>query len=197
MKKAEKTKQFIIQQAATLYNKKGISGTTVDEVLDVANVARGCLYNHFENKDALSFATVDFLLAENQRAVSAFVLKEKTALGKIYGYLLFNKTPLHTHLSGGCPILNMAAESDDNNPVVKEKVKKNILQVQQFFKNILQQGIDEGEFKASLDVEGFAFKLFCAVQSAIVMCRVLDSNKPMQLLIRNFKAEMKCFMAQE
>ena len=197
MTKAERTKQFIIEQAAPIYNEKGISGATIDEVLDAANVARGCLYNHFENKDALSFATVDFLLAKNDSVVSGYVLKGKTAVEKIHNYLQFNKTPLHTHISGGCPILNMAAESDDNNPVVKEKVKKNIVNGQKFFVDILQEGVESGELSDALDIEGFSFKLFSSVQGAIVMCRVLGSNKPMQSLIRNFKAELQVYQKDQ
>ena len=47
MTKAENTKQRILETAGPLYNAKGINGTAIDDVLDAANVTKGCLYSHF------------------------------------------------------------------------------------------------------------------------------------------------------
>lgn len=60
--KAEKTKQFILETAAPLYNEKGVSGVSIDDVLAAAKVTKGCLYGHFENKEDLSLQVVDLLL---------------------------------------------------------------------------------------------------------------------------------------
>jgi len=193
MTKAEKTKQFIIEQAAPIFNEKGIAGTTVDEVLAAANVARGCLYNHFENKDALSYASVDFLLKKNDEKVIAAVIKGKTAKEKIHGYLNFSKNPLETHISGGCPIFNLAVEADDNNPIVKEKVKKTMIAAHRFFSSILKEGIKNGEYLESLDASAFAYKLFAAVEGTILICRVLGTAQPMQSVIKSLKLELQSY----
>ncbi|MFA6083470.1 TetR/AcrR family transcriptional regulator [Mucilaginibacter sp.] len=193
MKKAEKTKQFIIEQAAPIYNEKGIAGTTIDEVLEAANVARGCLYNHFVNKDALSYATADYLLKKNDDVVSSAVNKGKTAKEKIHAYLNFSINPLETHITGGCPIFNLAAEADDNNPIVKEKVKKSILAAHRFFTSILKEGIKNGEFIETFDVNAFAYKLFASVEGTILICRVLGTNQPMQSVIKSLKLELQSY----
>ena len=193
MTKAERTKQFIIESAAPIYNEKGIAGTTVDEVLAAANVHRGCLYNHFINKDALSYATADFLLKKNDDVIIAAVNKAKTAKDKIYAYLNFGKNPLDTHISGGCPIFNLAAEADDNNPIVKEKVKKSMIGAHRYFTSILKEGIKNGEFLETLDASAFAYKMFAAVEGTILICRVLGSSQPMQSVIKSFKQELQAF----
>lgn len=193
MTKAEKTKQFIIEQAAPIYNEKGIAGTTVDEVLEAANVARGCLYNHFENKDALSYAAADFLLKKNDEKVIAAVSKGKTAKEKIHAYLNFSKNPLETHIAGGCPIFNLAAEADDNNEIVKEKVKKSMIAAHRFFSAILKDGIKNGEFSDLLDASAFAYKMFAAVEGTILICRVMGTSQPMQGVIKSFKQELQTY----
>lgn len=193
MTKAERTKQFIIEQAAPIYNEKGIAGTTVDEVLEAANVARGCLYNHFENKDALSYAAAEFLLKKNDEKVIGAVSKGKTAKDKIHAYLNFGKNPLETHISGGCPIFNLAVEADDNNPIVKEKVKKSMISAHRFFTSILKDGIKNGEFLPTLDANAFAYKMFASIEGTILICRVLGSSQPMQSVIKSLKSELQAF----
>jgi AcrR family transcriptional regulator len=191
MGKAERTKQLIIEKAATIYNEKGIAGATIDEVLDAAKVARGCLYGHFESKDALSYATVEFLLKKNEDVIMAYVNKEKTAKAKIFAYLNFSKNPLNTHIDGGCPMFNMAVEADDNNPVIKEMVKDTILSGQKFFTTILSTGIKNGEFKKTLDAKDFAYKMFAAIEGSTVICRILGTNQPMLSLIKSLKLELE------
>jgi len=197
MTKAEKTKQFILETAAPIYNEKGIAGTTVDEVLEAANVARGCLYNHFESKDALSYAAADFLLKKNDEQIISVMNKGKTARDKIYAYLNFGKNPLDTHISGGCPIFNLAAEADDNNPIVKEKVKKTMISAHRFFTSILKDGIKNGEFLDTLDASAFAYKMFASIEGTILVCRVLGTSQPMLSVIKSLKGELQSFETAE
>lgn len=193
MGKANRTKQYILETAAVIVNEKGISGTTIDDVLAAAQVARGCLYSHFKTKEILAQEVADYLLATNDRYNSEFINKEKTARGRIYAYLKFNSNPLDGCIKGGCPIFNLAAEADDNFPIIKEKVKKNITDAQIYFANILKTGIENGEFSSSLNAEEFATKLFSSVQGGIMVSRTMGTNKPMLSIIKSIKSELKLF----
>ena len=62
MSKAERTRQSIIEQAAVKFNEKGIAGTSVDDILAITKISKGCFYGHFESKEELSFVAVDHLL---------------------------------------------------------------------------------------------------------------------------------------
>jgi TetR/AcrR family transcriptional regulator, transcriptional repressor for nem operon len=195
MSKAERTKQFIIEQAAPIFNEKGISGTSVDDVLKAAQVAKGCLYNHFEDKATLSSEVADYLLYQITTKVSAAINVENSAHAKILAYLDFNKTPLQTPIKGGCPIFNLAVESDDNNPEIREKVGHALDSTHKAFTAILKAGIKNGEFKESLNAEEFALKMFAAIEGTIVICRVLNSNKPMVTVIKSLKKELQEHLA--
>lgn len=191
--KAARTRQFIIEQAAPIFNEKGIAGTSVDDVLQAAQVARGCLYNHFESKQELAHQTMDFLLETILDRVQAALNQETSAKAKIYAYLDFNKDPLNTSITGGCPIFNAATEADNTDPVVKEKVRAAMVAGHKLLAGILQRGIEQKEFTPALEPQQFAFKLFAAVEGAIIMCRILHTAKPMQQLIKSLKAELKVF----
>jgi len=49
--KREATRQEILAAAGILFIKKGYDATSVDDIADAANVAKGTLYYHFKSKD--------------------------------------------------------------------------------------------------------------------------------------------------
>lgn len=192
--KSERTKQFILETAVPLYNEKGISGVNIDDVLEATKLTKGCLYGHFENKEDLSEQVIDLSLKMVSDKIRTAVYGGKTIKGKVFAFLDFYKNPIQTYISGGCPIFNAAVESDDNYPFIKEKVAKVFRTGQQELSALLQEGINNGEFSSKLDPVVFAFKLVASVEGGIVMCRVMDTAKPMQGLIKSLKSELEQFI---
>jgi TetR/AcrR family transcriptional repressor of nem operon len=56
MTKAEKTKAFIIERSAPLFNSKGYSGTSMNDLMDITGLTKGSIYGNFENKDEVALA---------------------------------------------------------------------------------------------------------------------------------------------
>ncbi|MDB5151598.1 MAG: TetR/AcrR family transcriptional regulator [Mucilaginibacter sp.] len=193
MTKAERTKRFILEKAAPIYNEKGLAGTHVDDVLEATRLTKGAIYSHFENKEDLSIQVADYLLDNICYGIGLAMKKETSAKGKIFAYLDFNKTPLNTYISGGCPIFNLAVESDDNHGLIKSKVCDVLAVSQKNFVNILRTGIDNGEFNASLDPEAYAFKMFAAIEGATVMCRNMNNDQLMAGLIESLKNDLRAY----
>ena len=189
--KAERTKQFILETAVPLYNEKGISGVNIDDVLAATKLTKGCLYGHFENKDDLSEQVVDLLLRKISDQMRLAVSKGKTAKAKVFAFLDFYKDPIQTYIPGGCPIFNTAVEADDNYPAVKQKIAAIIRAGQEEITTILKEGIRTGEFSGELNPAVFAFKMVAAVEGAVVMCRIMDTIKPMHMLIKSLKSELE------
>lgn len=189
--KAEKTKQFILETAVPLYNEKGISGVNIDDVLEATKLTKGCLYGHFENKEDLSEQVIDLSLKKISDRVRTAVSKGKTVKGKLVALMDFYKNPLETYISGGCPIFNTAVEADDNYPDLKRKVAKVFRTGQEEIAALLQEGINNGEFSNKLNPADFAFKMVAAIEGGTVMCRVMDTAKPMQGLIKSLKSELE------
>ena len=191
--KAERTKQFILETAAPIFNQKGISGANIDDVLEAAKLTKGCLYGHFESKEDLSLQVVNYMLKCNGSKIATAISKGKTAKGKVFAFFDFYKDPLDTHIKGGCPVMNIAVESDDNYPAIKEKIAETLRSGQELFVSILNKGIEDGEFSNRLDSEIYAFKAFAAIEGAVIICRSMNSAKPMRGLIKNLKEELESF----
>jgi TetR/AcrR family transcriptional repressor of nem operon len=194
MSKSERTRQSIIEQAAVIFNEKGIAGTSIDDVLKAAKVAKGCLYGHFESKDELSYASVDFLMHKLVEKRDSLLGKQITAKGKVFAFLESNKNPLKSFIDGGCPIANLSTETDDTNPVIKQKLKTVVEQAIKLFTGILKDGISSGELSDKLEPEDYAVKMFMSIEGANSLCRVLGSVKPMQTVIKSLKNELEGYV---
>jgi len=192
MGKAEKTRQFIIEEAAALFNQKGIAGTSIDDVLKATKVAKGCLYGHFENKEALALAMVDYLLQKIVDRTALAVKAQATAKGKLFAMLDLYRTP-NSLVSGGCPILNFGVESDDTNPVVKQRVK---MVIQDSIKNItviIKSGIKGKEFSEKFNAEEFALKMFTLIEGGMLVSRVTETTKHMNMMLDMLKSEITSY----
>jgi len=188
--KAERTKQFILETAAPLYNQKGIAGVSIDDVLAATKLTKGCLYGHFQSKEDLSEQVIDLSLRTITDKIRAAVAKGKTAKAKVFAFLDFYKDPIQTYIPGGCPIFNTAVEADDNYPVIKEKVAAVMRAGQQEITYLLEEGIRNGEFSSTLNPSLMAFKLVAAIEGGLMMCRIMDTTKPMHMLIKSLKSEL-------
>jgi TetR/AcrR family transcriptional repressor of nem operon len=93
--------------------------------------------------------------------------------------------------NAGCPILNFGTEADDTNPVMKQKVNESINRFQGRISDIIKKGREEGEFPKTFDADIFAIKMFTMIEGAILISKVQNSNKHMQVVTGILKAEIE------
>lgn len=68
-RQAEATRQQLVDVARQLFTERGYAGTSVEDIIERAGVARGALYHHFRGKDALFAAVYQVVQAEVATAV--------------------------------------------------------------------------------------------------------------------------------
>jgi TetR/AcrR family transcriptional repressor of nem operon len=193
MGKAERTRQFIIEQAAPLFNEKGIAGTTIDDILAATKMAKGGLYGHFESKEEIATVMVDYLLNKLGDKIASVINKEKTAIKKLFAFIDVYKDPINSYIAGGCPILNFGVEADDTNPAIKQKVKAMIEEGQQGFRDIINEGIANKELSADINPAEMAMKIFTMLEGGMMMSRVTGNTKYMHGIIKMLKGDLKSY----
>jgi TetR/AcrR family transcriptional repressor of nem operon len=190
MTKAERTRQFIIEQSAPVFNTKGIAGTAMSDIMEATKMAKGGLYGHFESKEDLSYAVVDYSLNLISKKVITKLNKCQTAKEKLFAYMdFFNQT--ECAIKGGCPMLNFGMEADNTNPVINKKIKENIIKSQQFVAGIINDGIAAGEFKPTINANEFAIKLFALMEGGTMISNVFGDNSQMNTIVNMLKSEIE------
>ena len=48
MTKSERTRQFIIERSAALFNRKGYAGTSLNDIIEVTGLSKGGIYGNFK-----------------------------------------------------------------------------------------------------------------------------------------------------
>jgi TetR/AcrR family transcriptional repressor of nem operon len=193
--KAERTRQFIIEQAAPLINKKGMAATSITDIMAVTKLAKGGIYGNFENKEEICSEALGYLLTRLSDSINQAVAGHESSKEKIFALLDFYQYRLTMNNIGGCPMQNFGTEADDTNPVIKQHVAKAIRNSEQRIRKILQAGVRSGEFKPTLVPEKLAIKIFAMLQGAILVCRVLEDRSQMGIIAGQVREEIESYAA--
>jgi AcrR family transcriptional regulator len=191
MNKSEKTRQFIIEQTAPVFNTKGVAATVVADVMKATNMARGGLYVHFKDLEELSQCAAEWNLKQFIEKTSSQAEKFDNAKAKFFGLLDYLSDPLNPPVQGGCPMMNFGMEADDTSPVIREMVHDTICTVQQGMIDILKQGVKDGEFRKDWNYKEFALKAYAMVEGGILVSRVSRDISQMKLLVKLLKKEIE------
>lgn len=191
MSKAERTKQFIIETAAPIINKKGMAGTSMSDIMEATKLAKGGIYGNFESKDEICKEAYTYLSSTLAGRLNEAVTGGKTAKEKLHNLL---DVYLNKSLAGGCPILNFGMEADDTHPEIKEKVKRSIFSAQNRIAGILEFGIENNEVSKGIDVKNFSTKIFTMIEGGILCRRIMDSDDMLLTVIETIKKEFESYL---
>ena len=191
MTKAERTRQFIIEKAAPIFNRKGVAGTSMSDIMEATKLAKGGLYGNFESKEEICLEVYKYLTESLSAEIKKSIDSKNTAKEKLFALLDFYEVRLFKTNNAGCPILNFGTEADDTNPVMKQKVNESINRFQGRISDIIKNGQKAGEFPGTFDADIFAIKMFTMIEGAILISKVQNSNKHMLIVTGILKAEIE------
>jgi AcrR family transcriptional regulator len=173
MNKAEKTRQFIVEKTAPVFNEKGYTGTSLTDMTNATGLTKGSIYGNFANKDEVALACLD----HNLRKVSSIVRQEMerktTCQEKLMVYVhIYNNFLKHPFPQGGCPILNTAVEADDTHPLLKQKSADALMHWKKTITDLVEKGIADGEFSADADAEQIALTMIATIEGCIMITKL-------------------------
>lgn len=184
MSKAEKTKAYIIQQAATLFNQKGYAGSSIADIMEATGLKKGGIYNHFKSKDDIALQAFDYAVSLVKKKVWDAIKKETNALSRLKALIEVHLDYIdNPPLQGGCPILNTAIESDDAYPILRDRAAQAMDSWRDLIIRIVQKGIKNQEIKADIEPETVASLLISAIEGGIMMSKLYQDKIHLQRVI--------------
>ncbi|MGN6295069.1 MAG: TetR/AcrR family transcriptional regulator [Chitinophagaceae bacterium] len=171
--KAERTKQFIIEKTAPIFNKKGYAGTSLNDLTKATGLTKGSIYGNFENKDEVALAVFDYNYNRVVEFIKAKLLATENSIERLLVYPDVYRNYLKTpFLQPGCPILNTATEADDTHPLLKEKAANALAFWKKAIENQIKRGIARGEIKADANPTETAVILMSLIEGAFMQAKV-------------------------
>ncbi len=177
MSNAKNTKQKIIETAATIFNKNGYVGTSIADIVKSTGIHKSGIYKHFKSKDEIAVAAFDYSLGLIVSAVIDRVGQEETAIDRLLAFVnTFKGFTTEPICVGGCPVLNMAVESDDTHPGLRLHVQTAVNGVRALIGSIVELGIRQGEIVANTDIEQVSTIIFVTIEGAIMMSKLYGND---------------------
>jgi AcrR family transcriptional regulator len=188
MTKAERTRQFIIEKTAPLFNSKGYVGTTLTDLTEATGLTKGSLYGNFTDKDEIAKEAFRFSVKKVKEMVRMELEEVSTNKKKLIALLEFYaKYVFNPPVPGGCPLLNTAIEADDHYTTMRKIVARELMETIDFIDSLLKKGVKAGEFLSGIRTREIAYTLFCSVEGALMFSRVERSDEPMDIIVRHCK----------
>ncbi len=184
MSKAEATKAHIIEQAALLFNQKGYAGSSIADIMAATGLKKGGIYNHFQSKEEIALQAFDYAASLVQQKVWDTVKREKNAISRLQALMQVHLDYIdNPPLTGGCPIMNTAIESDDAYPRLRDRAAVAMDSWRNLIILIVQKGIKKQEIKANVDAETVASFIISAIEGAIMMSKLYQDAVHLQRVI--------------
>ncbi|WP_233509378.1 TetR/AcrR family transcriptional regulator [Pedobacter chinensis] len=188
MTKAEKTRNFIVEKTAPIFNMKGYAGTSLNDITAATGLTKGSIYGNFANKDEVALAAFDYNLNNNVSRIEAAMSAQATAKGKLLVYVsIYQNFIVGTISKGGCPILNTATDADDTHPALREKALKAVLSWKKRIIKLVEEGIANKEIKADSNPEQIALTVIAMIEGGIMISRLTNKLAHWDLIMDSLK----------
>jgi AcrR family transcriptional regulator len=184
MIRSEKTRQLIIEKTASIFNKKGYTGTYLSDLTKATGLTKGSIYGNFKDKNEVALEAFKYNYKFQTKQILNKIEKENNAIDKLIAFLNHYKTSFKPIFkNGGCAILNTAVDSDDGNDLLNEEVVKTIHNWHHNVTSILEDGINRKELE-NIDVHNFSYRMISLIEGSILLAKTL--NKP-EILLNNIE----------
>lgn len=188
MTKSERTRKYIIEKTAPVFNKQGFSGTSLTALEEATGLSKGSLYGNFSDKEEMAMEVFRYSVAYTKAEFAKIITTKNTAKEKLIAFFAcFATYVFDPPIPGGCPIQNNAIEADDNNPAMKKAVAAEIESIISYIARLLDEGKKQQEFKSDIKSRELAFIFFTSIEGAIMVSRATASDTSMKAVIRHNK----------
>ena len=172
MTKGEQTRMQSLPPAAPIFNQHGYEGSSLAELMAATGLQKGGIYRHFASKEELAAEAFDYTWKTAWETRIRNIDENSPAPEKRLKQLVANFVERRAPVCGGCPILNMAVESDDGNPILRERVAKALRKWIAFIQAIVKEGIERGTVRAAADSKTVAALIVASLEGALMMSRI-------------------------
>ncbi len=178
------TPERLIEATRELLWERGYVGTSPKAVQQAAGAGQGSMYHHFAGKQELALAAIRRTADELGAAAETVLGAEGSAYARIEAYLLRERDVLR-----GCPVGRLTMDPEViADPALRAPVDEALGRLRARLADVVQDGLDRGEFSGSLDPEEIAAAVVATVQGGYVLARATGSPAPFDSAVRGLLA---------
>ncbi|AGK55869.1 TetR/AcrR family transcriptional regulator [Bacillus sp. 1NLA3E] len=184
MNKGERTKNYIIEQSSSLFNRNGYKSTSISDIMAATGLKKGGIYNHFENKDSLANASFSYAFNKMKENYKSAVASKSTAHEKFYAFIsVFKTLQQDSIIIGGCPLMNASIEADDSKIEFEDSIKEGFTALIRLINGIIQHGQNHGEIKMDINADQMSVFVISSLEGALALSRLYKDESYLEMVI--------------
>jgi len=164
----------IVDATVKLLGERGFKGVSVDDILKESHVQKSNFYYHFKSKEDIAIAALEFMLVKVDEDVWQGILQNKSMSPKErLDKLIETLIQLFEEKGGktGDPFGNLVAELSDHHARFREKLNDYFIRYSSYLEGVIEEGIEEDEFRQSLIPREAAEAILSQIQGAYILAR--------------------------
>jgi TetR/AcrR family transcriptional repressor of nem operon len=175
------TRRRILEAATQLISERGVAGTSLDDVRELAQASKSQLYLYFPDRDSLlrevAESTCETVIETQAEALSGFdsVAGIKHYLDATVALQAEQDQP------SGCPIASLAGQLADHDEQTRLILADGMDRWEQGLRNGLQAMLGRGELKPDADPAALANQSLVILQGGLLLTQVRRDVAQMQL----------------
>ena len=176
--KMARNRYKILDTAVRLIGEQGgFHQISVDEILKQSNVQKSNFYYHFKSKEALALATLDAMIQRVDEEIWQGILQNKALSPKERLDKLVETLVQQFEASQGKvgdPFANLVVELKGHETEFQQKVNDFFIRYSAYLEGVIQEGIEEDEFRPSLIPREVAEAILSQIEGAYILARAYE-----------------------
>ena len=141
MKKGEKRKKELLKIAYDMFLAQGYENTSVDEIIERAQIAKGTYYYHFQSKEQMLEEVIDMMIDSEAKMAEQIITMDIPVPQKIV-MMITSMKPTEAEQ----PIKNALFQPE--NVLMHHKVRKKLITIiTPLLSEVIKDGVNEGIFE--------------------------------------------------
>jgi len=191
MKKGEATRQRIVARTANLLNKQGYRSTPVSAIMEVAGLQKGGIYRHFESRAELTLEAFWYAVARMRDRLTGALEGHKSPTDQLLALLdVVGNASRDQAFGGGCPIMNLAIESDDADPKLRAAAREAMRDLIGLFERIIAEGMEQGEFTKQ-NARTLASSMVASLEGGMMLSNLYKDRQYLEAITDDLRQRVK------
>jgi TetR/AcrR family transcriptional repressor of nem operon len=187
MSKRELKKDHLLDAGLKVMSTKGYNGTSIQDIVNAANVPKGSFYTYFKSKEDFAIEALE-KVTEERMIQNRHLLSDRSIppQERLKQFFVANIGGCEENLNGGCFIGNMCQEMSESSEAIRLKVRQMLRNSTQAIEDVLEEARLLGGLESQLPSYMLAEFLFNAWEGTVMRMKASKCREPLNAFLAVF-----------
>jgi TetR/AcrR family transcriptional repressor of nem operon len=187
--KAKKTKRYIIEKTADIFNKQGYAGTSLADLTRATGLTKGSIYGNFTGKHEVAVAAFNYNYQNLIKKFGSILHETEGRSAKMHRFLSIYEDAYEEIMQwGGCPILNNAVDADDTDEELAHLSVKAFNYWEDTLSAMMDEGFSDADGADRIDVKYYASLFIATIEGSLMLSKVTGERHHFSFAIAHLRS---------